>query len=317
MPVFCLDDRLLHGRHALRARARSSCSSPWRTSTARCGERGERPGGPRAGRRSASCRRWRASWAPRGALQRRRRAVRAPGATAGWREALAPGVSCDAHPGACAVDDAAAVRRSRRAVHGVHAVSPRVAAGGRGARCFRRRARCRALPSGLRVGRLPSLRDLGLAQEVERAGARRRARDARRGSPQFLRGAVDGYADGPRRRSDATGISRCRRTCTSAACLRGSSRRGCTAATGRRGLPPSALLARLLRSTCWPTSRQTRVREFQDRYRGTLRWSRAPAAIRGVARRPHGLPARRRRRCASCAARAGCTTAPGWSSARS
>ena len=172
-----------------------------------------------------------------------------------------------------------------------------------------------ALPSGLAKGRLPSLDSLGLEQEVsepppggegggaqahERLAARRRARLRRTTTTP----------------SGATAPRGCRPTCTSAACRPREIEERLPRGTG-----PEAFRRQL----CWRDfyhhvilhfPRNARS-EFQERYRGTISWSHAEKALRGAGAR--AAPASRwwTPGCASCGARAGCTTGRGSWWARS
>ena len=229
------------------------------------------------------------------------------------------------------VRGAAAGRRVRRrrlqAAHAgrqaVHGLQPRFTAAGCDARAAhdpprarRASARCRA-----RCARAASRRSHALG--LDGADARRavlRARRARR-----ARGA---RALARRRRSTPTP----RRT-TSLADERGTSglspylRWGCLSAAeceqraARRGGDGRARLGPPARAgaTSTPTScsRTPTTRATSSR-RATASWSGCDDddALEAWRERPHRLSARRRRRCASSPARAGCTTARGSSSAR-
>ena len=170
-----------------------------------------------------------------------------------------------------------------------------------------------ALPSGLAKGRIPSLASLGLRQEVDEPPRRRRAPRAR---------AAVAFLAARRRRlrqgRDALGDDASSRLspylhfgCVSAREVE--SRLG-------SGAGPEAFRRQL----CWRDfhhhvllhfPRNARS-EFQQRYRGKIagaaRSGASRAGVRGGRAFRWSTPA-----CASCAARAGCTTARGWSSARS
>ena len=82
-----------------------------------------------------------------------------------------------------------------------------------------------------------------------------------------------------------------------------------------RGVRQGAVLAGVLRRRAGPgpsSARESLDRRFDE----AMRWTDGPGGrgdAGGVARRPHRVPAGRRRACGSCAPRAGCTTGCAWS----
>ena len=265
MPVFCLDDRLLHGRHASGPRTQFllECLRDLDARAARARRRAR--GAPRAARARAG---------GAGARGRARElhfsADVSPFARARARaggRALLERLELHAHPGLSAVDDVGALRtQAGEPVHGLHAVPPRLAAGAAPRRA-RRPARAAAAAAAAAQGRLPSLDALGLAQEV---ASRRRAASARRASGwrASCAGDVRGYAAD----HDALASDRTSR-------LSPYLHFGCVSAREvearlRRGAGPTAFRRQL----CWRDfyhhvllhfPRNARS-EFQERYRGTI-----------------------------------------------
>ena len=170
---------------------------------------------------------------------------------------------------------------------------------------------------GLRRGALPTLDDARPRAGGRRADARRRAaRPAERLAALPRRG---------RRAPTPTTTTRSARDSTSR--LSPYLHFGCVSpreveerlprGRGPGGLPPPALLARLLPPRPAATSRTTRHAEFQERYRGAIDWSRATTSTSRPGARAAPASRSSTPACASSAARAGCTTAPGSSSAPS
>jgi deoxyribodipyrimidine photo-lyase len=271
VPVFCLDDRLLHGRHASGARTQFllECLHDLDESLRACNSGLVVRHGPPEQEL--------ASLAAQVGAQRlhftadispfaRERGERTRKALTG------AGVELLAHPGLNAIDDVGSPRtqsgrpytvfspfhrsweaQARRAVLGAPRSLP-------------------ALPGSLAKGRVPTLDALGLRQEVaepppggERAARRRLSR--------FLERDVDGYGEG----RDALGEDASSR-------LSPYLHFGCVSAREvearlRGGEGPAAFRRQL----CWRDfhhhvllhfPRNARS-EFQQRYRGKLRWSRA------------------------------------------
>ena len=179
-----------------------------------------------------------------------------------------------------------------------------------GARSSPRRRRS-SLPDDLAVGSIPSLGDAHRRRALARRHPRRRDRGHR-----TAEGVVVGVAARlrrqprrPRRRPHLAHLRRPPPRLPLAA------RGGHPApdAGRRRTVRPPALLARLL-----PPDPRRPARRGPRRLplaRRSLERRRRRAA--GVEGRPHRLPDRRRRACASSGARGSCTTGPAWSSRRS
>ena len=265
VPVFCFDDRLLHGRHA---------SGPRTQFLLEClADFDERTGGllvvrhgPPERELPALAREANATalhfTADSGPFARRRieRVVRAME------------VECAGHPGLHAVDDLGAIRTQAGGPYTVFTpfhrrwqAEPRRELIGR-PRAFG------SLPAGVSKGTLPTLRELGLEQKVsdplpggETAARERLAR--------FLRDGVGTYADD----HDALGRDRTSR-------LSPYLHFGCLSPREvEERLPPGAGPEAFHRQLCWrdfyhhvllhfPRNAQS---EFQERYRGALAWSRA------------------------------------------
>lgn len=267
--AFCLDDRLLHGRHASGSRTQFLLES-LRDLDAAMRDRGGglvvRHGPPErelpalVAEVDARALHFTADVSP---FARRRHELVAP-------PLQATGVELVAHPGLCVVDEPGDIRTQagdpysvfspylrawerepRRDVHGAPRSLP-------------------APPGGLAKGRIPSLDSLGLEQEVadpspggEAAGRERMA--------AFLEDAVRDYAAG----HDALGEDRTSRLsaylrfgCVSARELEDRLPRGEGPAAFRRQLCWRDFYAQVLRHN--PANARL---EFQPRYRGTLDWS--------------------------------------------
>ena len=269
--VFCLDPRLLHGRHASGPRTQFllECLEDLAGSLQRRG--GGlivRTGAPElvipglATELSASSVHLSDDVGPY-AIRRDRLVARALDRH---------GVRVTVHPGHFAVDDPAAVRKPAGGPYTVFTPFHRawLRAGRREVLPAPRSLP--ALPSGLRVGRIPSLRDLRLRQEVDEPAPG--GEDAgRRALQQFLSGPVDGYGSG----RDGLGRDRVSHLspylhfgCVSARELEDRLDGGTGAEAFRRQLCWRDFYAQVL--THFPANARS---EFQERYRGTIRWSRA------------------------------------------
>ena len=198
-------------------------------------------------------------------------------------------------------------RRRTKPVHGVHAVPPRVAASWSAATVHRAPARAR----GARASTSGACRSLGPSARAFDAGGRAGGAAGGRwlARPVALRRA-------PRR------ARRRHRPSVALPALglplaRASSRSARRAAAGPAAFRPPAGLARLLRPRAAAPSRTTRGTSTRSAIAARSSGTTTPRLLARVAGGAHRLPARRRRRCASSRARAGCTTARGWSSARS
>ena len=268
VPVFCFDDRLLHGRHA---------SGPRTQFLLEClADLDERLGGMLVFRLGAPEHELPGLARAAGATElhftadsgpfARRRIDLVRGAVA---EA---GAECFAHPGLHAVDDLDRLRTRAGKPYTVFSPFHRTWLEAARRELRGRPRTIRPLPSGVRKGRLPSLADLGLRQEVEEplpggetAGRARLSR--------FLRSAVHDYADN----HDALGSDKTSR-------LSPYLHFGCLSAREveerlPRGQGPDAFRRQL----CWRDfyhhvllhhPRNARS-EFQERYRHSIRWSHA------------------------------------------
>jgi deoxyribodipyrimidine photo-lyase len=264
VPVFCFDDRLLHGRHASGPRTQFllECLADLdRSLTARGSRLVVRRGRPEIEIAKL-------------VSQTGADAVHFTGDVSGFarrrdaRVVGALGVGAHEHPGLFALDDLDAIRTGngdpytvftpfhrawarvpRRPVHG----APR---------------RLPPLPPGLDPGRLPRLSDLGLGQEVEepQPGGEHHARKSTRA---FASDHAQGYADN-RDLVAAPGTSR----------LSPHLHFGCVSP---RELEDRVLSEAFRRQLCWrdfyahvllhfPANAHS---EHQARYRGTIRWSHA------------------------------------------
>ena len=300
-------------------RARSSCSSACATSTARSRERGgglvirhgpRRARAARAGRARSGADEVHFS-ADVGPFARRAHRARCAGRCASAASSCgAPGRGRGRRP-------RRAAHPGRQALHGVLALPPHAGSRRRAARCSARRARCRALPSGAgaRAG-CPSLdvaRPRAGGARSRRAAARAAARERLAALPARRRARLRGQ---PRRARRATAPRGSRPTCTSAASRAREIEERLPRRRGRGGVPAPALLARLLppRAAPLPAQRPLGVPGALPR-QIALEPRRASASRRGA----RAAPASRSWTpgCASCGARAGCTTARGSWSARS
>ena len=269
VPVFCLDDRLLRGRHASGPRTQFmlECLSELRERMD--GQLVIKRGPPE--RELAELARSTAATelhvsADSGPFARRRIE----------RVKAAVGIECHTHPGLHAVDDLDAVRTGAGKPYTVFSpfhrkwlAEPRRDVIG-APRSFG------SLPRGVRVGRIPSLDSLGLEQEVteplaggEVAGRERLTR--------FLSSDVRTYADD----HDAMGSDRSSR-------LSPYLHFGCLSPREiETRLPGGVGAEEFRRQLCWRDfyhhvllhfPRNARS-EFQERYRGAIRWSRAEVAF--------------------------------------
>jgi deoxyribodipyrimidine photo-lyase len=271
VPVFCLDERLLHGRHRSGPRTQFmlECLHDLDGSLR---ERGSglvvRHGPPErvlaelAGEVGATELHFTADVSPF-ARERGRRAA---------RELANAGVELYAHPGLGVIDRVDALRTQAGGPYTVFSPFYRTWAAGPRRRLLRAPRKLPPLPSRLRRGSIPSLAQLGLEQEVaepplggEAAGRKRLG--------AFLRHPVRGYGDG----QDALGRD-------------GTSRLspylhfGCVSPREvEERLPEGEGPAAFRRQLGWrdfyhhvlyhfPGNARS---EFQERYRGKIRWSRA------------------------------------------
>jgi deoxyribodipyrimidine photo-lyase len=275
VPVFCLDDRLLHGRHRSAARTQFLLES-LADLDASLRNRGSglvvRHGPPErelaelARATSAEAVHFTGDASP---FARRR----------GRRVALAlaeAGAGAHGHPGLTVVDRADALRTQAGRPYTVFSPFFRTwDAAGRRAVLGAPRA-LPSLPSGVAKGRIPSLAALGLEQEVAEPPAGGEG-PARRRLGHFLRGPVREYGDA----QGALG-----RDTTSR--LSPYLHLGCVSPREVEDrLPGGAGPQAFRRQLCWRDfhhhvlhhfPRNARS-EFQERYRGAIRWSRAERAF--------------------------------------
>jgi deoxyribodipyrimidine photo-lyase len=309
----CFDERLLHGRHASASRTQFLIESLAGRSRSRAPQARKSPGG--AARQAG---------AGAGCLAAETRAERvhfsadagpfARGRDDRLRRAFgAAGTEAQAHPGLFIADDLAAIRTSGDTPYTVFTPLYRNWSG-----LARRRVRAAprslpTLPPGLEAGEVPRLSDLGLSQEVEdpipggeRAGRERMNR--------FLAHGVTNYAqrrdmigeDGSSRLSAYLHLG-----CISPRELEQRLPSGEGAAAFRRQLAWRDFYAHVLLH--FPANARS---EYQECYRGSLRWSRAVRRYEAWQEGRTGYPLvdaamRQLRR------EAGSTTAPSSSPARS
>jgi deoxyribodipyrimidine photo-lyase len=276
VPVFCLDDRLLHGRHASGSRTQFLIDC-LRELDASLRKRGSglviRHGPPEreltelAERLGAERLYFTGDVSPFA----RKRGDRT-------RKALErAGVELHAHPGLNAVDEIGAVRTQAGRPYTVFTPFHRAWERERRRDVLAAPRALPPLPGRLAKGRVPSLRALGLEQEVAQPprGGERAGRERLAG---FLATDVDGYADG----RDALGKDASSR-------LSPYLHFGCVSAREieqrllDHGRSPSAGREAFRRQLCWrdfhhhvllhyPRNAHS---EFQQRYRGKLAWSRS------------------------------------------
>jgi deoxyribodipyrimidine photo-lyase len=273
VPVFCLDDRLLHGRHASGPRAQfllECLGDLGRSLRARGGGLVLRHGSPprelaalsrEVGASQVHC------TAEVGPFARRRDAHVA-------RALRAAGVELRLHPGSHAVDDVAALLSGQGRPYTVFSPFHRAWLSAPRRAVTDAPDRLPGLPAALRQGQAPSLAALGLEQEVgdplrggERAGRARLAR--------FLAGVVSAYGE-ERDALAHEGTSR----------LSAYLHFGCVSTREiEQRLPAGSGPEAFRRQLCWRDfyhhvlhhfPANTRA-EHQARYRGALRYSRAPA----------------------------------------
>ena len=269
VPVFCFDDRLLHGRHASGPRTQFllECLAELDRGLR---ERGSglvvRHGPPErelarlAGEVSAGAVHFTADVSPFA----RRRGERT-------RKALASiGVEAAGHPGLNAVDDVAAVRTQQDRPYTVFSPFHRNWLGQERRDVLNAPSAMPPLPSAVAKGRLPSLKSLGLEQEVS---------DPAPGGEGAAHAALDRFLDGPiaeyTDNHDALGRDRTSR-------LSPYLHFGCLSPRQvEERLPGGEGAGAFHRQLCWRDfyhhvllhhPRNARS-EFQDRYRGTIRWS--------------------------------------------
>ena len=286
LPVFCFDDRLLHGRHASGPRTLFMLESlaDLDRGLRRLGSGLIVRRGPPEHELSALAREVGATaihFTADVSPFARRRGARTSRAL---REA---GVESVGHPGLCAVDDPGAIRTRQGRPYTVFSPFHRS-----WLRCERRDVLTAPgalppLPSGVAKGQLPSLAALGLEQEVADPPPGGEA-EARRRLDGFLDGLVRDYA----KNHDALGSDRTSR-------LSPYLHFGCLSPRQvenrlPRGKGPEAFRRQL----CWRDfyhqvllhhPRNARS-EHQNRYRGTIRWSYAKRPFEAWCQGRTGFP---------------------------
>ena len=246
----------------------------------------------RHGRPERSCSSWRGSSGPSSVhfsadvwpfARRRQDAVS--------RALRAEGVAVEAHPGLFAVDRLRDItHRVRRPLHGVHALLPQLGRTGHVGTCWALRASFPAPGTTVAAGALPGLEELGLEQECSDP-ATGGEMAARRALTRFLGDPVAAYADG---RDILTGENVSRLSpylhfgCLSPREIEERLGGGEGAQAFRRQLCWRDFYAHVLGH--FPANARS---EYQERYRGTIRWSHARAAVRGLVRGTDRLPDRR------------------------
>ena len=195
----------------------------------------------------------------------------------------------------------------RRPLQGLHPLPPRLE---RGCRCARRCSARRASSASrrLRRGRAPGAGGADRRHALPRPRAGRRDARGASGMRAFLRDGLGDYDDG---HDDLAGDGTSR--------LSAHLRFGCVSparAGWSGGARAGAAAEPFVRQLCWRDFHHQVLAAFPSlprrdyRPRGD-RWSRSRAGLRGLARRPHRLPAGRRRDAPAAPPRATCTTARG------
>jgi deoxyribodipyrimidine photo-lyase len=271
VPVFCLDDALLHGRHASGPRTQFLLECLTQLDGA-LRERGSGlviRHGP-AERELAAL----AEQISARALHFTREATpyaRARGTRV--RKALGPaGVQLHGHPGLSAIDEVGALRTQAGRPYTIFTPFHRAWEREPRREVLDAPRELPPLPSRLAKGRVPSLGSLGLAQEV-RDPPRGGESHARKRLARFLKDDVRGYGQG----RDALGEETTSR-------LSPYLHLGCVSPREVEArLPRGAGAEAFRRQLCWRDFHHHVIRhfprnarsEFQERYRGKLRWSRS------------------------------------------
>ncbi len=271
IPVFCFDDRLLHGRHASGPRTQfmleclAELDSSLRSAGSGLVVRHGKPEDEIAelaagvGAEAVHFTRDVSAFA-------RRRGARV------LRALRAGAIEVRAHPGLNAVDDVREVRTLKGKPYTVFSPFHRSWLDSERRDVLRAPGELPPLPSSLAQGRLPSLETLGLSQEVSDPPPGGESH-ARRTLGRFLDGPVRDYADN----HDALGEDRTSR-------LSPYLHFGCvTPRQLEESLPRGKGPDAFRRQLCWRDfyhhvqahfPRNARS-EFQERYRGSIRWSHA------------------------------------------
>ena len=266
VPVFCFDDRLLKGRHASGPRTQFMLESLEDLKEGLDGNLVIRHGEPErelidlAGEIGAGEVHFTADSGPFA----RRRMERV------WRVLQKGGVEPHAHPGLHAVDDLTRLRTKNGKPYTVFSPFHRNWLQTPRRELIGRPRKLPTLPSGLDKGRIPTLADLGLEQEVSDPlpGGERAARER---LAAFLTGDVKSYTDN----HDALGRDKTSR-------LSPYLHFGCLSPREiEERLPGGKAAEAFRRQVCWRDFYHHVLREFprnarsefQERYRGTISWS--------------------------------------------
>ncbi len=266
VPVFCFDDRLLKGRHASGPRTQFMLESLEDLKEGLDGNLVIRHGEPErelidlAGEIGAGEVHFTADSGPFA----RRRMERV------WRVLQKGGVEPHAHPGLHAVDDLTRLRTKNGKPYTVFSPFHRNWLQTPRRELIGRPRTLPTLPSGLDKGRIPTLADLGLEQEVSDPlpGGERAARER---LAAFLTGDVKSYTDN----HDALGRDKTSR-------LSPYLHFGCLSPREiEERLPGGKAAEAFRRQVCWRDFYHHVLREFprnarsefQERYRGTISWS--------------------------------------------
>ena len=271
VPVFCLDDRLLHGRHASGPRTQFmlECLVDLDESLRRRGSglvvrhgQPERELPKLAAQTGAESVHFTADVTP---------FARARGEVTG-RALRDAGVELFAHPGLCVADAPQEIRTKNGGPYTVFSPFYRSWKEVPRRDVAQAPRKMPALPSGLEPGRIPSLGKLGLEQEV-REPAPGGETEGRKLMTAWLGHAVKGYGSG----HDAMGREGTSR-------LSPYLRFGCVSARELEERAPRGEAAEAFRrQLCWRDFYQQAIFEFpdnakleyQERYRGTIDWSHA------------------------------------------
>ena len=268
VPVFYLDDRLLHGRHASGPRTQFllDCLTELRERLA--GSLVVRRGAPEQDlpRLAAEVEATEVHFSADSGPFARRRMTRV------WRALEAAYVEPRAHPGLHVVDDLSSLRTRQGKPYTVFSPFFRSWLGEPRRPVLGAPRKLPSLPSGLAKGTIPSLASLGLEQEVAEPPAGGEAA-ARERLARFLAADVRAYSDN----HDALGRDRTSR-------LSPYLHLGCvTPREIEERLPRGEGAEAFRRQLCWRDFYHQVLRhfprnarsEFQDRYRGAIRWSRS------------------------------------------
>ncbi len=286
VPVFCLDDRVLNGRHASGPRTQFLLESlaELDTTLRRCGSglvvrhgEPEREIVTLARELDAHSVHWAADVSRFARARDHRVAELLSGA----------GIEAHSHPGLFAVDEPASIRTTTGSPYTMFTPFYRAWSKAPRRQPLAAPSALPQLPAGTGASRLPRLSDLGLDRELEdpARGGESAARERLRG---FLSQTVDGY-ESSRNLFSADGVSR----------LSPYLHFGCLSARELETLLPSSEGSDAFRrQLCWrdfyaqvlfhfPTNARS---EHQERYRGRIRWSHAERRFKAWCEGRTGYP---------------------------